>query len=61
MSYFLVPNNVKYPLLSWILIMPSLLSNLICKGFQPIKVLYEISCDFFFWLLKYDQDQNILI
>ena len=50
MSYFVVPNNV-YLVPSQILIIPSILLNLICKDFEPIKVLYKMSnrifsCDF---------------
>ena len=51
MSYFVVPNNV-YLVPSQILIIPSVLLNLICKDFEPIKVLYKMSnmrifsCDF---------------
>ena len=37
------PNNTKYLVPSSTLINPSALSNLICNGFAPIKVLYEMS------------------
>ena len=42
-SYISKPNNVKYQFPSYILINSSILSNLIQKGFEPIKVLYEMS------------------
>ena len=41
-SYFSGPNNTKYLVPSYILITSSILSNLILKGFEPIKFLYEM-------------------
>ena len=40
--YFSGPNNTKYLVSLQTLVNPSILSNLICKGLTPIKVLYEM-------------------
>ena len=42
-SYLSVPNNTKCLVPSQILVYPSIFSNLICNGFAPIKVFYEMS------------------
>ena len=36
-------NNAKYLISSWILISPSISSNLIPNGFAPVEVLYGMS------------------
>ena len=41
-SYFSAPNNTKYLVSSETLINPSILLNVICKGFKPIKILYQM-------------------
>ena len=41
-SHFSLLNNTKYWVLSYTLINPSILSSLICKGLESIKVLYEM-------------------
>ena len=63
---FLVSNNVKYLLLPLVVIIPSISSNLIRKGFKPIikfylkyhksKYFHLIIC-----ILKDYEDQNLLI
>ena len=40
--YFSVPKNVKYLFPSYTPMNPLTLSNLIRKGFEPVKVLYEM-------------------
>ena len=42
-SNFPEPNNVKYLVSSQTLITPSILNNLMRKGFGSVKVLYEMS------------------
>ena len=42
-SNFPEPNNVKYLVSSQTLITPSVLNNLMRKGFRSIKVLYGMS------------------
>ena len=42
-SYVLGLNNTKYLVPLQNPINPSILSNLICNGFAPIKVLYKMS------------------
>ena len=42
-SSFSRPSNAKYLVSLQILINPSILSNLICKGFASFKFLYEMS------------------
>ena len=41
-SYVLPPNKTKYQVPSWALINPSILSNIIRRGSEQIKVLYEM-------------------
>ena len=42
-SYFSEKNKTKYLVPSYILINPSILPNLIRRGFKPIKFLYKMS------------------
>ena len=58
---FSLPNNTKYQVPS--LMKQSILSNIICKGLESVKLLHEMFKLKYLYmmshLLKYYQDQNV--